>query len=71
MTNVLGWVGSVCFALCGAPQAAKCVWQGHARGLSLWFLGLWLAGEICYVAAVLTEFGWVAWMMVNYTLNIT
>lgn len=47
-----------------------CVKQGHARGLSTTFLSLWLIGELCYVAAVLMEFGWVAWMLMNYILNI-
>lgn len=70
MSTVLGWIGSVCFALCGAPQALKCIQQGHAHGLSPWFVGLWFGGEICYVVAVLMKFGWVSWMMTNYILNI-
>jgi len=70
MSAFLGWVGSIGFAICALPQVIQCVRQGHARGLSPWFLGLWLTGEICYVMAVLMEFGWVAWMMVNYILNI-
>jgi uncharacterized protein with PQ loop repeat len=70
MSALLGWIGSIGFALCGIPQVVQCVRQGHARGLSPWFLGLWLLGEICYVTAVLLEFGWVAWMLTNYIANI-
>ncbi len=70
MSALLGWIGSIGFALCGLPQVMQCIRQGHARGLSPWFLGLWLLGEICYVTAVLLEFGWVAWMMTNYVMNI-
>lgn len=70
MGTLLGWIGSICFAICGAPQAFKCVLDGHGRGLSRLFLSLWLGGELCYVAAVWMEFGWVSWMMVNYILNI-
>lgn len=67
---VIGWIGSICFAACGIPQAIRCVQQGHANGLSPWFLILWLIGEVCYVAAVLMQFGWVWWMMVNYIINL-
>lgn len=70
MSTFIGWFGSICLALCGAPQAFHCIRQGHARGLSPLFLGLWFSGEVCYVTAVLMEFGWVAWMLTNYLLNI-
>lgn len=67
---VLGWIGSICFALAGMPQAWRCYCQGHSRGLSPLFLGLWFTGEVCYVAAVLLQFGWVGWMLTNYIVNI-
>jgi len=70
VAEVVGWIGSICFAMCGVPQAYKCIRQGHADGLSPWFLLLWFVGEICYVGAVLLQFGWVGWMMFNYVLNI-
>jgi len=70
MGVILGWIGSVCFAACGLPQAAQCMRQGHANGLSPLFLALWSGGEVCYVSAVLLEFGWVWWMIVNYFVNI-
>ncbi len=70
MNNVLGWIGSICFALCGLPQAIKCVRQGNTQGLSTLFLTLWSVGSVCYIMAVWTEFGWVPWMMMNYIMNL-
>ena len=69
MTTVLGWLGAMCFAACGVPQAWKCYKDGHAEGLSLWFMLLWLGGEVFYVAAILMEYGFIAWMMFNYAAN--
>jgi len=68
--DAIGWLGSAMFAICGAPQAWKCFCAGNAEGISPWFIGLWLGGEICYVVSVKMKFGWVPWMMFNYALNI-
>ncbi len=65
-----GWIGSICFAACGIPQAFRCLKQGHAIGLSPWCLALWALGEVFYVGAVLMEFGWIWWMLINYLTNI-
>jgi uncharacterized protein with PQ loop repeat len=70
IATTIGWIGSVCFAFCGIPQAIRVARQGHADGLSPWFLIFWVLGEVCYVAAVLLEFGWVGWMMFNYLVNL-
>ena len=70
MISVIGWIGSVCFALCGVPQAVACYRQGHAKGISTIFLLLWASGEVLYIIAVFMEFGFVAWMMANYFTNL-
>lgn len=67
---IIGWIGSVCLAFSGMPQAYKCYCQGHARGLSLLMLSLWFTGEVCYVIATISEFGMVAWLLFNYILNL-
>jgi uncharacterized protein with PQ loop repeat len=67
---MIGWIGSVCFALCGLPQVIKCVKDGHACNLSMVFLLLWLSGEILYVIATLSELGFISWMLFNYVVNI-
>lgn len=68
--DIIGWIGSLAFALCGIPQAWQCVREGTARGINPLFIALWLTGELCYVASVLMKFGWVGWMMFNYFMNI-
>lgn len=70
MSTLIGWIGSICFALCGIPLALQCIQQGHARGLSPYFLILWTVGEICYIVAVLNQFGFIGWLMLNYLLNL-
>ncbi len=68
--DIIGWIGSVAFALCGVPQAWECYKNGTARGINPLFVALWLVGEVCYVISVLLKFGWVNWMMFNYGANI-
>ena len=70
MADFIGWIGSIAFAICGIPQAWDCYKNRTARGINPLFVGLWLVGEICYVASVLMKFGWVNWMMFNYMANI-
>jgi uncharacterized protein with PQ loop repeat len=70
IADVIGWTGSVAFALCGLPQAWECYRSNTARGISPLFVGLWLLGEVCYIISVLMKFGWVHWMMFNYGANI-
>jgi len=70
LADLIGWTGSVAFAICGIPQAWECFKKKTARGISPAFVGLWLIGEVCYVISVLMKFGWVGWMMFNYTANI-
>jgi len=66
---MIGWIGSICFAVCAIPQVLKCIRHGNADGLSPLFLLLWFTGEVCYIIAVLMEFGWVDWMLTNYIVN--
>ena len=34
------------------------------------FLWLWFVGEICYIVGVISQFGFVAWMLTNYIFNL-
>ena len=68
--DVIGWIGSVAFAICGLPQAWECYKNKSAHGISPAFVGLWLIGEVSYVVSVLMKFGWVSWMMFNYVANL-
>ncbi len=44
--SICGWVGSIAFSICAAPQAYECWKKKHARGISSSFLALWVAGEV-------------------------
>jgi uncharacterized protein with PQ loop repeat len=68
--DLIGWIGSIAFAICGLPQAWECFRNKTAKGISPFFVILWLIGEVCYVISVLLKFGWVTWMMFNYLANI-
>jgi uncharacterized protein with PQ loop repeat len=70
LSDAIGWVGSIAFAVCGLPQAWNCIRTRTAKGISAGFIGLWFLGEVCYVASILMKYGWVGWMMFNYISNI-
>lgn len=70
MITTIGWIGSLCLACSGMPQALQCWRQGHASGLSILTLCLWLVGEVCFVVATIGALGMVPWLLVNYVLNI-
>lgn len=46
MNEILGWLMTFCFVVCGIPQAYKCYKDGNGKGLSVSFILLWLFGEI-------------------------
>ncbi len=70
LSDGIGWVGSIAFAVCGLPQAWNCVKTRTAKGISAGFIALWFLGEVCYVVSILMKYGWVNWMMFNYISNI-
>ena len=67
--QIIGWLGSALFAICGFPQALACYRQGHARGLDSYFLWAWFLGEVltaCYVYSTVDK-PWV--LLSNYVVN--
>jgi uncharacterized protein with PQ loop repeat len=70
ISDIIGWIGSIAFAICGLPQAWDCFKHKTAKGISPVFIGLWLVGEVCYIASILMKFGWVNWLMFNYIVNL-
>jgi len=68
MHAVLGWLGAVCLALSGLPQAIKTVRTRKADDISFLFLSLWLGGEVLTLAYVLPSLDFP--LMVNYLANI-
>lgn len=68
--ELLGWLGAICFAICGLPQAIKVVKDGHGNGLSKIFLWLWFWGEVLTLTYVcLSTFSWP--LFFNYSVNLT
>jgi len=51
-TDIIGWLGSFCFAVCGIPQAIKTWKLGSADEISWLFLLLWLTGELSMIVYV-------------------
>lgn len=67
--ELLGWVGSILFALCALPQALQSYRQGHSEGLSWAFLAMWGGGEVATLLYVL-EKGNLLPLLFNYGLNL-
>ena len=67
--EILGWAGSIMFAICALPQALMSVRQGHSEGLAWSFLALWLGGEVATLLYVLDK-GDLLPLLVNYGLNL-
>jgi len=68
MLETVGWIGSMAFALCGAPQAWYSYKQGHSDGISWAFLWLWIIGEVFTLIYVIPKEHWP--LTFNYIGNI-
>ena len=68
MLDFAGWIGAVCFAVCGMPQALQSIKQGHSRGLNNIFLACWFFGEIFTIIYVWPKSDFP--LLVNYFVNL-
>lgn len=66
--EVIGWIGSVAFTFCAVPQAYKSFVDGHSKGLSTYYLLLWLMGEIFTIIYVIPQGKLL--LIVNYIGNL-
>lgn len=66
--DTIGWLGSVLLALCGLPQAILAIKEGHSKGISWWFLGMWGVGEVLVLVYIL-PLNQVP-LILNYAVNI-
>lgn len=67
MLQIIGWIGSICLALCPIPFA----WQSYKEKKSTitkWGLILWMVGELCTAAYILPKKDYP--LLLNYGLNI-
>jgi len=66
--TILGWLGSICLAICGVPQAWMSFKEKHSHGISWGFLLLWAFGEIFALAYVYDKLDLP--LLLNYSVNI-
>ena len=68
--EAIGWIGGICFSLCGLPQVLQCYRQKHAHGINMHFILLWLVGELLTLIYVIGSKIYSAPLIVNYVFNI-
>ena len=66
--QICGWLGSICLAFCGLPQAWQSYKDKHSDGISWGFLLLWSFGEIFALAYVYDKLDLP--LLLNYATNI-
>lgn len=66
--EILGWVGSFLFAICGIPAAVQTYRDGHARGMNTLFLLLWCGGEVLTLSYVIYKRDYP--LILNYLSNL-
>lgn len=68
MFQILGWIGSLCLAGCGIPQAWVSYKDKHSDGISWAFLLLWAFGEVFAIIYVYDKLDMP--LLVNYGVNL-
>lgn len=66
--ELMGWIGSFLFAICGLPQAWQSYKQGHSNGLNWFFILAWFYGEILTLGYIWPKQDWP--LICNYLINI-
>lgn len=66
--EILGWLGSICLAICGLPQAWQSYKDKHSEGISWGFILLWTFGELFALAYVYDKLDLP--LILNYATNI-
>lgn len=69
MLQIIGWLGGLFLAVCGAPLAWEAWRRGEVdRGLNWLFLNLWFWGEVFVLIYVSPQLLWP--LIANYSFNI-
>lgn len=66
--EIMGWLGSICLAICGIPQAWQSFKDKHSHGISWGFVLLWSFGELFALAYVYDKLDLP--LLLNYATNI-
>lgn len=65
---IMGWLGSLCLALCGVPQALQSYKDKNSHGISWGMLLLWAFGEVFALTYVFNKLDMP--LLMNYAINI-
>lgn len=68
LAELMGWLGSICLAICGVPQAWMSYKEKHSEGISWAFILLWAFGEAFALAYVYNKLDLP--LVMNYLTNI-
>jgi uncharacterized protein with PQ loop repeat len=68
MMDFVGYLGSICLAICSLPQCIMSIRQGHSEGISKGFLLLWSLGEVFTLIYILPKAD--IPLLLNYSANI-
>ena len=66
--EIIGWLGSILFAICGFPQAIQSIREGHSKGLGWPFLLMWFFGELLTIIYIWPKSDWP--LLFNYSMNM-
>lgn len=68
MSSWLGWIGSICFAVCGVEEAYKAYL--HKRcDIGWWMLITWQIGEMATLLAIIVDAP-LTYLLFNYAINL-
>lgn len=67
--EIIGWLASFFFSICGLPQAILSHRSGKSEGVSSLFLWLWLLGELFMLAYMYLKYTWDGPVMINLIVN--
>lgn len=70
MLNIIGIIGSICLVISGVPQLYTCYKNGHADGVSVLMLFLWITGMTCLLFYILFNHPEDILLLANYSINI-
>jgi len=56
--KILGYIAGILLAICSLPQVYKVIKDGNSNGISIWFLLIWVSGNISMQVYVINTRGW-------------
>lgn len=66
--EVFGWIGAICLAICGLPQAIQAIKHKHANGVTWGLISLWGFGDLFQLIYVTYKQDWP--IVVNCFFNL-